>query len=319
MLSRPDGHRLTRAIVALVVTALLGGTAAALALTEQLKLERSPVLRTHVGKLLGPRCRCALRRIEIAFVLRKPERLTVAVVDADDQVVRTLVSSSPRRRGLQRFSWDGRDEAGQVVSAGTYRPRLHLAREHRTILMPNPIRVDPTAPRISLVSLRPRRFSPDGDLRRDVVYIRYRASERARALLYVDGILRVELRRYAQSGLVRWRGTVFGRPLAAGRHRLALRALDLAGNRSARIGLGFVGIRYIGVRPHVRRALPGARVAFRVTTDAKRYRWRLGNGGGRARTRRLLLRAPAVPGRYRLVVTANGHSARALLLVVAGA
>ena len=130
--------------MAVVVTFLLGGTAAAFALTEQLKLERSPVLPHPVGKLLGPKCRCPLQRVKIGFVLRKPDTVTVVIVDSQGQIVRTLLSGG-YRRGAQQFAWDGRNDFGGVVPAGTYKPRLHLARDHRTILMPNPIRVDPTS------------------------------------------------------------------------------------------------------------------------------------------------------------------------------
>jgi FlgD Ig-like domain len=307
----PDGRRFLRVLVALVVAGLLGGTAAALALTEQLKLERSPVLRTHVGKLLGRH-----GRIPIRFVLRKADRLTVIVVDSKDREVRTLLSSTLRPRGVQRFSWDGRDDAGQMVPAGTYKPRLHLAREHRTILMPNPIRVDPNKPRIALVSLTPTVFSPDGDFRHEVVYIRYRASEHARALLYVNGHPRVRTKPYELSGLLRWHGKTEGIGLPAGRYRLALRAVDLAGNLSPLVPIGTVRIRYIEVTPHVLHAAPGARIGFQVSTDAKRFDWRFGSsGGGHSRPGLLVLRAPAAPGRYRLVVTENGHTATALLIV----
>ena len=318
----PDGRRLLRTLVAVVVAGLLGGTAAALALTEQLKLERSPVLRTHVDKLLGPRCRCRHSRISIDFRLRKADRLTVVVVDSDDNVVRTLLSSTFRPRGLQRLRWDGRDDFGQVVAAGTYKPRIHLAREHRTILMPNPIRVDPTAPRIALVSLTPRVFSPDGDFRHEVVSIHYRASERARALLYVNGRPRPRVRTkpYARTGVVRWHGKFMGQSLPAGRYRLVIRAVDLAGNLSPPVSIGTVRIRYIEIGPHVLHATPGARIGFRVSTDAKRFDWRFGSGGGgHSRPGLLVLRAPTAPGRYRLVVTENGHTAQALLIVGSGA
>jgi hypothetical protein len=314
MSNLPDGGRVLRVLVALVVTGLLGGTAAALALTEQLKLERSPVLRTHVGKLLGKN-----GRIPIRFVLRKADRLTVVVVDSNDRVVRTVLSSTFRPRGLQRFSWDGRDDFGRLVPAGTYKPRIHLSREHRTILMPNPIRVDPTAPRIALVSLTPRVFSPDGNFSRDVVFIHYRASERVRALLYVNGRPRVETRPYAVRGRLKWHGKLRFVALPAGRYRLTLRAEDLAGNFSPPVAVGSVRIRYIEVQPHVVRVRPGGRIRVRVSTDAKRFEWRLGTSGhGRSRARRLVLPAPAATGRYRLVVTESGHSARALVLVGSG-
>ncbi|HUK95811.1 MAG TPA: FlgD immunoglobulin-like domain containing protein [Gaiellaceae bacterium] len=312
MSSRPDRLRAARVLVGVVLVGLLGGTAAAFAITEQLKLERSPVYRTHVGKLLGPNCNCQLQKIPIDFVLRKPDRLTVVIVDSGDHEVRTLLRGIRRPKGLQELTWNGRDNAGQVVRAGTYKPRIHLAREHRTILMPNPIKVDPTAPRITSALLAPAAFSPDGDGRRDLVYVHYRATEPVRAILYVNGRLRVMLRRYSESGVARWRGS----GLPAGRYQLTLRTVDLAGNLSPPVSLGTVRIRFISVRPHVLHAHPQTRIGFRVRTDAKTFTWRLGHRGGASPPGLLVLRAPAA-GRYRLVVTANGHSAQAVVFVAA--
>jgi hypothetical protein len=305
-----DGPRRARVIAAVVVVGLLGGSAAAFALTEQLKLERSPVFRTQVGKLLGPNCRCALARIPIRFVLRKRDTLTVTIVDSRRRVVRTLLDSGPRAAGLQRLSWNGRDASGRVVRAGIYKPRIHLARDRRTILMPNPIRVDPAAPRISLVSVTSRVFSPDADHRRDLVRLRYRTSEPARGLLFVNGRLRVRFKRYAETGVLRW----FGSGLPAGRYRLVLRAVDLAGNLSGRVSAGVARIRFISIRPHVLHPLARARIGFRVRTDARFFHWTFGHRGGRSRPGLLVLRSPA-PGRYVLVVTANGHAARSLVIV----
>jgi FlgD Ig-like domain len=315
MSKRPDRLRAARVLVAIVVAGLLGGSAAAFALTEQLKLERSPVYRTHVGKLLGPNCNCPLRRIPIQFVLRKPGGISVVVVDSGGVVVRTLLGSGVRPRGLQTFSWDGRDDAGQVVPAGTYKPRLHLSREHRTILMPNPITVDPTVPRITGASLSPRVFSPDGDGRRDIVRIHYRATEPSRVLVYVNGRRRVRTKRYARLGVARWLGT----GLRPGRYRLTLRTMDLAGNLSAPVDLGTVQTRFISVGPHVQHVRPRARIGFRVVTDAKTFAWRLGRRSGVSRPGLLVLRAPAAPGRYRLIATANGHTAASVLFVESGA
>jgi FlgD Ig-like domain len=305
----PEARR-AQVAAAVVVAALLAGSAAAFAYTEHVKLERSPVFRTRVGKLLGPNCRCQHRRIPIQFTLRKPDRLSVVVVDSGGKVVRTLLMSTPVRAGRQRFGWDGRDDAGQVVPAGTYKPRLHLANEHRTILMPNPIKVDPTAPTISLVSLVPRVFSPGRAFRRNHVVVRWRASEPVQALLYVDGQLRVHRKPFVDRGVFRLLGT----GLPAGRYHLVLRAVDLTGNVSAGVPLGVVRVRYVEVRPHVLHAKAGTKIGFRVVTDARRIDWHFGNSGGSTRPGVLLLRA-AKPGRYRLVVTANGHTASAIAIV----
>jgi hypothetical protein len=305
----PEARR-AQVAAALVAAALLGGSAAAFAFTEHLKLERSPVYRTLVGKHLGPNCRCQYRKIRIWFTLRKPDRLSVVVVDSDDHVVRTLLTPTRVGAGRQRFGWDGRDDSGQVVPAGTYKPRIHLANEHRTILMPNPIRVDTTAPTIALVSLVPRVFSPGHAFRRNHVVIHWRASEPVQALLYVDGELRVHWKRFIEKGRLPWLGT--GKP--AGRYHLVLRAVDRTGNVSAGVPLGVVRIRYVEVRPHVLRPLAGAKIGFRVIADARRIHWRFGKRRGKSGPGLLLLRAPK-PGRYHLVVTVDGHIAEALVIV----
>jgi flagellar hook capping protein FlgD len=298
-----------------VVVALLGGSAAAFAFTEHVKLEKSPVFRTFVGKRLGPNCRCQHRHIQIRFMLRKPDRLSVVVVDSGGKVVRTLLMSTPRPAGRQQFGWDGRDDSGQVVPAGTYKPRLHLAKEHRTILMPNPIKVDTTAPTISLVSLTPRVFSPGRVFRRNHVVIHWRASEPVEALLYVNGRRRVVWGRFIEKGRLPWLGTdpLTGH-LPAGRYHLALRGVDRTGNVSRRTSLGVVRIRYVEVRPHVLHRPAGATLRFRVIADARRVHWRLGRRRGVSRPGVLSLQAPKA-GRYRLVVTVDGHTASALAIV----
>ena len=298
-----------RVVAAAAVVGLLGGSAAAFALTEQLKLERSPVFRTHVGKLVGPNCRCGLARIPVWFVLRKSDRVTLTIVDARRRAVRTLAYGRRLPAGRQRFSWNGRDNAGRVVPAGTYRPRIHLAGEHRTILMPNPIRVDLFPPAVRVVSVSSSVVSPDGDNRRDFVRVRFRTSERARGLLYVDGRFRVR-GLFGTKGVVRW----FGSGLPVGPHRLVLRAVDLAGNVSRPVPVGIVRIRFITIRPHVLHPLAHARIGFRVRTDARSFHWALGHRSGNSRPGLLVLRAPA-PGRYVLVVTEHGHAATALVIV----
>lgn len=305
----PDARR-AQIAAGIVVAGLLFGSAAAFAYTEHVKLERSPVFATRVGKRLGPNCRCQFRKIPIQFTLRKSDRLSVVIVDSDGKVVRTLTVSTPVRAGRQRFGWDGRDDTGQVVPAGTYKPRLHLAREHRTIVMPNPIKVDTTAPTVALVSLVPRIFSPGKAFRKNHVVVRWRASEPVQALLYVNGELRVHRRPFVDRGFFHWLGT----GLPAGQYHLVLRAVDRTGNVSAGIPVGVVRIRYVQVRPHVVQAKAGTKIGFRVIADAKRIHWRFGNRRGTTGPGVLLLRV-SKPGRYRLVVSVDGQSAQALAIV----
>jgi len=298
-----------RLLPTVVVLALLGSTAAAFAVTENLKLEKSPVFDTAVDKVVAPDS-TGHATAGIGFALRKPDRITVEIVNGSGEVVRTLAQNRVARRGRQQFAWDGRDDANEVVPDGTYRPRVHLAREHRTILMPNPIRMDATPPVIRLVSVRPRVLRPDAGAA--LVRVRYKTNERAQAIEYVDGGRRQTVRRFLRGGKVDWRGKRV-RSLAPGKHRVRLRALDLATNLGPPSrALTFV-VRYVGLRPHVVRVKTGRRFGFRVL-NAKGYAVHLGGLHARRRGPLLILRAPK-PGRYVLRVNANGHVARAVVVV----
>jgi hypothetical protein len=302
-----------RILPTLLVLGLLGCTAAAFAVTEGLKLEKSPIFRTAVDKVIAPDSD-AHATAGIGFKLRKPDRVTVEIVNGSGTVVRVLTRNQPRRAGAQSFIWDGRADSGGVVPDGYYRPRVHLARERRTIVLPNPIRMDATPPLIKLVSVRPRVFSPDGDFRFDRVRIQYRTNEPARAILYVDGEPHAPVFRFVRKGKLDWGGKA-ARRLRPGPHRLRLRGLDRATNLGPPSRALTVFVRYIEVRPHSLRVKTGARFGFRVLTDAKRYTVHLGPLHASRSGRLLVLRAPA-PGTYVLRVAANGHVARARVVVV---
>ncbi len=305
---------MTRVLPTLVVLALLGCTAAAFAVTESLKLERSPISDTHVSKVVAPDS-FSNDTAGIGFLLRKPDRLTVQIVNGSGGVIRTLARDKSARRGTQQFTWDGRNDAHEAVPDGTYRPRVHLAREHRTILLPNPIRMDATPPFVRLVSVRPRVFSPDGDFVHDLVRITYRTNEPSRVILYVDGDKRAgPTFRFVRRGKLDWPRGHGGRALKPGPHRIRLRALDRATNLGPPSRALTVIARYIEVRPGLVRAKTGTRFGFRVITSAKRYTVHLGSLHARRSGRLLILRAPK-PGRYVLRVAANGHVARAVVVV----
>jgi hypothetical protein len=298
-----------RILPTVVVLALLGCTAAAFAVTENLKLEKSPISRTSVSKVVAPDS-LSNDTAAISFLLRKPDRLTVEIVNGSGDVVRTLARGKAARAGTQQFTWDGRDNANEVVRDGTYRPRVHLAREHRTILMPNPIRMDATPPSIRLVSVRPLVLTPDTGAA--LVRIRYQTSELARAILYIDGDRRVTVRKYLRGGKLDWRGRGV-RSLAPGTHRVRLRALDFATNLGPPSrALSFV-VRYVELRPQVVRVKTGRRFGFRVL-NAKSYSAHLGSLHTRRSGPLLILRA-LKPGHYVLRVNANGHVARAVVVV----
>jgi hypothetical protein len=298
-----------------LVAALLVATAAAFAYTEKLKLTPSPILGTRVHKVFSPVCDCKTDTAMISFRLRKRDRLTVDLIDERGDSVRTLLHDAPTPRGRVTMYWNGRDDGASVVPEGTYRPRVHLVAERRTIVMPNPIEVDVTPPVVALVSLAPRVFSPDGDGRADKVVARYRVDERASALLYVDGEQRVRKRGQQKAGRIEWFGLLDGEPESAGVYRISLGAQDPAGNLSRTTAGRTVVIRYVALGRRRIEAAAGGRFAVLVLSDAARVRWRLGARSGVVRPGTLKLVAPLRAGRYTLTVSANGFDARAAVVV----
>ncbi len=228
-----DSAHARRVAVTALVLVLLLATAAAFAVTERLKLQRSPVTAPRLERLIGPTCGCPRETAELAVTLRRPDTVDVSIVDMDRAHVRTLATGERRQRGVARFRWDGRDDDGAVVADGRYRLRLELADADRTIVVPTPIRVDATPPRIRLLAATPEVFSPDGDRKRDRVVFEYRASEESYSTVYVDGRSVVRgMRRRPGPGSVRWRGRIEGKVVRPGTYTVWLTAVDAAGNES---------------------------------------------------------------------------------------
>jgi hypothetical protein len=295
----------------LIALALLAATAAAFAMTERLKLERSPVTGTRVDRVFSPVCECARDVALVSFVLRQRETVTLDILDQDRRSIRRIVRDRREPMGRVTYTWDGRDNLDRLVPEGVYRPRVQLERNGRTIVLPNPIRVDATAPVISLVRVVPRVFSPDSDGNRDRVTADYRISERANALMLVDGRQRVQSKFRRVEGRLTWFGIVDGRTVRPGVYEIRLRAVDRAGNRSVRTRAVPVRVRFVELSRKRIEVAAGRRFSVRVRTDADSYRWLFAGERGGGRREVLVLRAPEEPGAYRLYVTAGGRAASA--------
>jgi hypothetical protein len=213
----------------LLLVALLGGTSAAFAITQSLKDEPSPIGVPRFDRVLAPTCDCESDAATLGLRLRRADRVTAEIVDADGEPVRLLADRERFRRGPIELTWDGRDTAGEVVPDGRYRLRIELAREGRTILVPTTIRVDATAPTVELIAVRQK---PDR------IGVVYRTDERAAGELAVrgDGLPEtvVVRGRFRPAGKTRlnWSGRIDGQPLPAGEYELVLRVRDTAGNVS---------------------------------------------------------------------------------------
>ena len=300
----------------LIVLVLLGATAAAFAFTERVKLERSPITGTKVDRVFSPVCECARDVAVISFVLRRRGTVTVDMLASDGERVRRLVRDREEQKGRVSYTWDGRNDLGEIVEEGVYRPRVELEERGRTIVLPNPIRVDTTAPRIRLLGVRPRVFSPDGDGRRDRITARYETNELARAMMLVAGRRRVLSKFRSTEGQLVWFGRVNGQPVRSGTYEIRLRAFDRAGNRSSSRRVVPVVARYIELARESIEVAAGRRFSVRVLSDAASYRWLFAGDRGVGRRQVLVLRAPETPGSYRLYVSLRGRFADSAEVVV---
>lgn len=208
-------------LAAIVVVLLLGGTAAAFVYTQGLKQTKSPIVATKVIKPFSPVCNCPTRAARIAFGLRKPDHVSISILDSGGNVVRTLFTSRAITSGFHSFAWDGRRDDGKLAKDGVYKARVDLDDADRSITLPNRITLDTVPPRITGASPR---------LSKDLLTVYYRVDEPARGLLFVGGqrVVRTHSTRLSgkmQDGLADLRRRGLSGQVAVG-------AEDLAGNLS---------------------------------------------------------------------------------------
>ena len=201
-----------------LVLAILVATAVAFAETERLKLQPTPIQESYVQPAFSPVCSCGLGRAAIRIRLHRANTVNVRVEDNAGHTVRLLLDGKRLPRGRSQFEWNGRDDAGNRLPDGRYFVEVHLRQGDRTFKLPRPTVLDTVAPTVRVLSLR--RVLNLGER----VRIAYRVSEPAHGVLYVNG-RRVAVT-YTKSRTARLQWT----PQRAGRYRLDVAAVDLAGN-----------------------------------------------------------------------------------------
>jgi hypothetical protein len=309
---------LQRVLTTATLVGLLVATAAAFAITERLKLVKSPIYGTVISPVFSPTCHCEHAKAAIRVKFRRGDVVTVSVLDSKLRPLRTLVAAERKPRGQTVFRWEGLTDFGDRAPQGTYRVQIHLQNQHRTILLPNRIALDTTPPEVANASPSRTQFSPDGDHFADSISIHYVLSEPGRVAVYFDWQRIILSHFHPTKGAVVWAGLVRKHLLPPGVVTLTVGAIDLAGNvtpadRRARVR---VEIRYIALANHrITGAKAGKPFEIGVSTDAETYSWRLGARHGVKSGALLRLRAPQQPGRYTLTVREHGHVDRAAVLV----
>jgi hypothetical protein len=315
---------LQRVLTTVTLLGLLVATAAAFAITEHLKLEKSPIygVKIYAGRpgphaVFSPVCGpgCATRAAKVRLTLRHTGRVTVTIVDSDGHQVATIAPDVLMRAKVpQTFAWKGRTDSGALAPDGVYYPWVQLGRH--TFRFINKVTVDTVPPKVvsvARVRQKPVFFAGRGR----TVAIRYAFVGPAHAVIYLDGRRIVVGRHTRPSGKIKWAGKIDHRQLQAGKYVLSIGALDPAGNETpaGKRKDVTVTLRYVEVTPGRTTVKAGRPFKVHVETAARRYTWRLGHRHGGRRRKTLRLRAPTTPGTYRLVVTANGHATTAVVKV----
>ena len=309
---------MSRVLPTAIVFALLAATAAAFVVTEGAKLEKSPIAGTQVPYPVFSPSGKGPTSASVLFRLRKAERLAAWIQDSKGHRVRTLQAPRSFRAGDKlELVWDGFSDHGLVEPDGTYTPVVKLLRSHRTVVLPNPIRIDTKPPVITVRHPLYPLLSPDGDHRRDSFTVPYRVSERAHGILSVRGRQVEYTLRQKPFGELTWNGKLGERPkpVLPGRYLLTVSARDTAGNQSKPFPFAIAQVRYLSLGRERVVVRPRGRFALRVSTDYPTVEWKLRGRSGTQRTGTLHFRAPKSSGVYRLYIVAGKHSAKCTVVV----
>jgi FlgD Ig-like domain len=319
---------LQRVLTTVTLLGLLVATSAAFAITEHLKLKKSPLFAIQVSAgeaptvhrgqpvVISPVCECATSVARIGFQLRHPDHVTVTIVDSNGHTVATRIDDKLLAGNLaQHVTWDGRTDSGVKVPDGVYYPSIYLGNERHGFQLANKITVD-TKPPMNVSQptvLKPVLLAGPGRS----VAIKYDFDEKGHALVYLGNRLIIVGHKSAQQAKIKWNGRLDHRPLPPGRYVLSIGARDLAGNETPAAGRKEVTVvlSYIEVTPRLISIRSGRPFDVHVETASRHYTWRLGQRHGERRRKTLRLRAPSTPGTYRLVVAQNGHTATTVVRV----
>jgi hypothetical protein len=284
---------------------LVAATFAAFFVAQRLKnaptvIQKIRIQTRGAGFIFSPNGDGRRDNVRFALTLKNSDDVTLAMVNQDGDVVRTLVDDRAvkayRTIGLPGVPWDGRDDQGRLVPDGRYRLRITLRRQGRTVIYPTSILKDTRPPRPRILSIGPQtRYGPEllpeaGGAPAKIHF--GPALDKARILIFrtAPGRPRQVLERDLAPGTTTfaWDGkTEAGRPAAPGTYLAVVQWRDAAGNigtsapldraglpiltRGRLPGRGGLTVRYLGARPPV---LPyKARDPMHIDVDARRQRY----------------------------------------------
>ena len=160
-----------RAVFALLVLA----TIAAFFATQQLKSEFPLVIRFAAKpKQISPNGDHYRDTTQVGFDLSRPAKVSFSILDSEGNEVRRLVQDRQLAGSSHnRFTWNGRNDDGDVVPDGIYRMRVVRRDEGRIIDSVKEIRVDLQPPHVRILSAKPSIIAPRAPGQSPEVTIRY--------------------------------------------------------------------------------------------------------------------------------------------------
>jgi len=322
--------------------ALLVATGAAFFVTQRLKRSTPIVQRVFFYQYLSPNGDGRKDEVTLRFDLPKAQHVTVSLVNAEGEEVRTLADDRYMHQGTRRFGWNGRDDSGAVVPDGVYRLRVGLRSEGRSVTAPRELFVDTKPPKPRIVAVTPPAIIPGANGALGRARIRFDGPTHVPPEV---GIWRTDQgkvrevaaftgKRGRHSAL--WDGLVGGQPAPAGSYAVSVTLEDTAGNRGSAPAVlpplhafavpnGGVTVSYFSLTGPLVPVKPGAIARFTVGPVGQRTRWRLapwGRGGvirsGSSSGSHLAVRVPAGAQSdvYSLFATSAGGRHAAWPLVV---
>jgi hypothetical protein len=339
-----------------IFAVLVAATFAAFFVAQRLKAAPTVVQQLKYSSFFSPNRDGRFDRAHVTFKLEKADDVTVELVDADGDPVKTLLDD--RHLGAYQplkpsLSWDGTDDEGRVVPDGRYKVRLTLRHLGRTIVGQRSILKDTVPPQPKVLSIGPAKvYGPEllpepggGDAE-----VHFGPALGTHASIHVfrtaPGVPREVRSATLNPGGRQWNWdgrNDAGRRVSPGTYVVVPEWRDAAGNIGTGIpldrnglpilthgrlpGRGGVTVRYVGARPPVAPAKARDRLEIDVDARQKRYSWdihRLGDparrgGSSTPKTKpRVIFAAPGgASGLYVFTARTRDHRTRVVFPVQA--
>ena len=297
-----------------VFAALVVATFAAFFVAQGLK--STPPVIQQLGieppRAFSPNQDGRFERLRIGFTLKEDDRVDLSIVDRNGDHVRELVENRQVDAG-QRVSakWDGLDDDGRRVRDGTYRPRVVLRRQGRSVVVPRNILLDTTPPKPRVLSIGPQRDTvprpellpkPGGEPASITIEVPGRRPEVDiwRTSPQVRRVTGVDVPRDCDGRCkVTWSGERRGRRVAPGTFVVVVRSRDQAGNIGSSVpdplklrpgmklpGRGGISIRYLAAQPPLVPIGAGRPLPIAVDARGQTFNWSLRRAGETVPTKR---------------------------------